>query len=373
MAASLTPEQITIQYELLLKEVAQLKAEKISNTSSPNAGGSASLSNMVSDEFTDLEEIALEKWLKKTSRALSEAKVAKFEGTGWQSWERIIISDLTPIRMFSHLTVFQAPADIQALSQLEREKYVLTDLKLTNYLLVRLSVLPQRAVTSCKSAYLIWQKLKSLYASTSKVAQNKLKDEWERFVQLPGQTVLEFIQALEYLADSMESALVPRTDEDKLHRLLRGLSADWAGEKRYFELSSTSYLDACTMLQQLGEQQIEETNHRQIIPAFTVSTPRNQPRPNRSGSSRKPLCYTCGSADHHQDQCPTGLKPSKTEDGKFIPRCFSCLKEGHRSRECPTKNRQERSADWGKTAFHAQVEDRPGAKTAQEAGSATLA
>jgi hypothetical protein len=49
------------------------------------------------------------------------------------------------------------------------------------------------------------------------------------------------------------------------------------------------------------------------------------------------------------------------------------LKEGHRSRECPTKNRQERSADWGKTAFHTQVEDSPGAKSVQEASSATLA
>jgi hypothetical protein len=324
---------------------------------------------MVSDASVE-EEALLETWLKKVSRALAEAKVAKFDGQSWQSWERIVVSDLTPIRLFKHLTMSQTQADLDLLSQLEKEKHVLADLKLTNYLLVRLTPIPQRAVTSCKSAFHIWQKLKSLYASTSKVAQATLKDKWESFCQLPGQRVVEYIQALEYLADSMELALIPQDDEAKLHRLLKGISSDWAADKRYFQLSKSTYSEVCTMLQELGEQIIEETNHRQIIPAFNASTDRKNPRlpkfPVSVQQTRKPTCYTCGGSDHIQEHCPTGLRPSKTEDGRFIPRCFTCLQEGHRSRDCPKRNRKERAATWG-TALHTQVEAFTGNEPAQEA------
>jgi hypothetical protein len=166
----------------------------------------------------------------------------------------------------------------------------------------------------------------------------------------------------------MELALIPQDDEAKLHRLLKGLSSDWATDKRYFQLSRSTYSEVCTMLHELGEQMIEETNHRQIIPAFAASTDRNTYKTPRSvQQTKKPTCYTCGSSEHVQEKCPTGLKPSKTEDGRFIPRCFTCLQEGHRSRDCPKRNRRERAATWG-TALHSQVEDNTRADSAQEAG-----
>jgi hypothetical protein len=330
------------------------------------------LPNMVSDvELTEEDEVLLDAWLRRISRALSEHKVSKFTGKGWQTWEKIITNDLTPLRLMKALETEQTPASLARLSPLNREKHIIIDMKLTTYLMVRLDPSPQRAVTSCKSAHLMWQKLKKLYASTSVVTQHRLKDQWEQVAQLPGQSVTDYLADLEYLADSLEVALIPQRDSDKLHRLLKGLSSDWDAEKKYFQLQKTPFKEVCTMLLEIGEQRSEELLQRQIVPAYSAreeSAPTRGRQVLRGRSEGQPparqedrRCYTCGSHKHLRDVCPTGLKPSKGPDGLWITRCFNCLQEGHVSNKCPMprKSRFGSSHPPSRTAFAAKVEVLP--------------
>jgi hypothetical protein len=330
---------------------------------------------MVSDpELTEEDEILLDAWLRRVSRALSEHKVSKFTGKGWQTWEKIIINDLTPLRLMKALETEQTVSSLALLSPLNREKHTIIDMKLTTYLMVRLDASPQRAVTSCKSAFLMWQKLKKLYASTSVVTQHRLKDQWEQIAQLPGQSVTEYLADLEYLADSLEVALVPQRDSDKLHRLLKGLASDWDAEKKYFQLQKTPYKDVCIMLQEIGEQRSEELIQRQIVPAYTARDDRGRQgqrgRPDGQPPARQEdkRCYTCGSHKHLRDVCPTGLKPSKGPDGLWITRCFNCLQEGHVSNKCPQPRKSKPGSyhQPPKAAFAAKVEVIPASSYAAE-------
>jgi hypothetical protein len=137
----------------------------------------------------------------------------------------------------------------------------------------------------------------------------------------------------------MASANLPVDDASKLHRLLRGLSNDWAHEKKHFELTKSSYETVCSALYELGEQQEHE---KQLTLAFQTQTKPSHGRPEPSrGQYRglRPLitCYTCGGSDHFYAKCPTGLQPTRGEDGRRRSRCFTCLKEGHISKDCPKK------------------------------------
>jgi hypothetical protein len=232
------------------------------------------------------------------------------------------------------LTDLKTPSMLSALTPYEREKHVLADMKLANYLRVRLDSIPTNAITTCKTSFQIWTKLSKQYASSNLVTQNRLRDQWAITVQKPAQPVCEWIQEVDNLSESMTTALIPVDEPTKLHRLLRGLSADYAHEKKFFELSRFTYDQACSTLIQIGEQQEFTSSNRQLVPAFSAQTQKKK----WSKSSKQPYsCFTCGASDHTTLVCPTGLQPTIWPDGRKAPRCFTCLIEGHTSRYCKKK------------------------------------
>ena len=201
---------------------------------------------------------------------------------------------------------------------------------------------PRRAVTACSTVDQVWTKLKELYASSTVTMQNTLKDEWESLVQGPSQIVQEFIQAIDYLAMSLEASTIPQDDQSKYHRLMKGLGAQWSAQKEILDTTRSNYQDACLILIELGEKRGERPDG-QLVPAYAVtSLPIRQHH--QHGHERKfarngatTMCFTCGAKDHTQDSCPTGLLPSYDTFGNQIDRCFHCLEEGHRSRQCPNR------------------------------------
>jgi hypothetical protein len=364
-------EELKEQVRLLISEVSSLKSLSSDAQGSTDGSNNSSIlldPNMVSDDLPDEEGLKLDTYLRRLSKDLSDTKVAMFDGTGWLTWEKIVRQDLTPLRVMKILTELKTPSFIKQMTPYEKQKHILTDMKLSNYLLVRLSAVPKRAVGRPKTAYLVWQKLTKLYASTSKMTQMRMRDEWALLAQKPDQSLGEWVQTVDYLAEEMESALISMDDDVKLHRLLRGLNADWDHERKHFELTKTTYEELCLTLYEIGDRKEQANTNRQLVPAF-------QARPDLGGSNRQPYrplsikgkiprvgglrCYTCGKTGHVQDSCPTGLKPTRGEDGRTIPRCFGCLKEGHVSNECPQKSARKKSLGWESRALVTLAESKP--------------
>jgi hypothetical protein len=156
-----------------------------------------------------------------------------------------------------------------------------------------------------------------MYASSSVVSQNKLKDQWDALQQKPGQALSHFMQDLEYLASSLEAAGVPKDDKDKLHRLLKGMSSDWGQEKRFFELSGSGYDAVCLKLNELSIAQDEAAEQRKIVPAYSTRHAPGYGQNQRGGGNLSPTkrgsyptrgpitCFVCGSDRHFSNVCPT--------------------------------------------------------------------
>jgi hypothetical protein len=328
------------QIKVLTQQVASLMAERGQSDTTVQSDIKA-LPNMVS-ELSKEEDVILDTYIRRLSKDLASAKVVLFDGGNWLIWERIVKQDLIPLRVMSYLTHQTTPTTLNSLTPFDRQKFTLCDMKICNYLQARLGPVAAKAVYHDTSAYLIWSKLLKLHSSSSVITQNRLRDSWALTTQQPAQSVTEWIQHVDYLAASMSAAHLPIDDASKLHRLLRGLSNEWAHEKRHFELTRSSYEEVCSALYELGEQQDHD---RQLTLAFQAKT---QPGPSRPGlgrgsfrGARKPItCYTCGSSDHSQERCPTGLKPTVGENGRRLSRCFTCLKEGHVAKECKMVKRK---------------------------------
>jgi hypothetical protein len=335
-----TNEELEKKIEMLMTEIAALKTSQSDASQSTNSVITPSKRNMVSDHILTREEgVELDSYIFKMSKLLTDTKSVMFDGSDWLSWERIVCQDLIPLRL---MTILTNPKPEMS-TNYEKQKYEMMNMKLCNYLMVRLSPIPKRSITSCKSAYLIWQKLGKLYASTTTVNQNKLRDSWAALVMTADQTLAEWVQSVDYMAETLEAADIPVDDKTKLHRLLRGLSSDWHQEKRYFELSRASYEDVCLNLYEISEQKEEVNSHRQLVPAFQTNLRQNrQPyRPpfKKTANYSNITCFTCGGSDHDISRCPTGLKPSLDENGRNVTRCFNCLKEGHIQTTCKEKKR----------------------------------
>ena len=270
-----------------------------------------------------------EKWKKQFAKDMKGCTHVQFDGSAWLTWRKVVILDLQPTGMFYLLDTGKT---VGATGLLE-SKELLADTLFQRYLLGRLTDKPRRTVTTCADVYQVWSKLKTVYASATVTMQNTLKDEWESLVQAPTQTVQEFIQSLDYLAMSMEAATVGQDDRSKYHRLMKGLGPQWSAQKEILDTTRSNYTDACQILIELGEKRGERADGS-IVPAYSAVT---RPEERKKISFRQVMCYTCGSGDHTQDQCPTGLKPSYDSFGNQITRCFKCLVEGHRSRQCPTR------------------------------------
>ena len=280
-----------------------------------------------------------DKWKKQFVKDMKGCTSVMFDGTAWLTWKKIVLLDLEPTGML-HVLEIQASGE----SALQHKKTVFADIYFQRYLMGRLTDKPRRAVTVCASSCEIWQKLKGLYASSTVTMQNTLKDEWEQLVQKPDQTVQDYIQSIDYLAMSMEAATVTQDDQSKYHRLMKGLGPQWSAQKEILDTTRSNYQNACQILIELGETRGERPDG-QIVPAYAVDIRRSAQRTQRPSPGGKSMimCYTCGSKDHTQDHCPSGLKPSYDSYGNQIDRCFRCLVEGHKSRQCPTRNSKGKS------------------------------
>jgi hypothetical protein len=286
---------------------------------------------MVSEfELTNEEGDKLDSYIFKISKQLSDSKTVVFDGTDWLLWERMIYEDLIPLRLMK----FLLQENHNLITDYDRQKFEMINMKLCHYLMVRLAPIPKRSINQCTSAFLIWQKLKKLYASTTNVMQNKLRDSWSNLTMSADQTLAEWVQSVDYMAQKLGAAEIPLDDKAKLHRLLRGLSSDWSQEKRYFELGSASYEEVCLKMYEIGEQR-EEPLARKPVPAFQTN-PRQHRQPYRPAFQKGAngvTCFTCGKSNHSYTACPTGLKPT-FNGGYMATRCFNCLKEGHVARHC---------------------------------------
>ena len=279
------------------------------------------------------ESEMFEKWKKPLTKDMKGFTVVQFDGSAWLTWKKVVMLDLEPTGMVYLLEEGKTATASALVAAKER----LVDILFQRYLMGRLTDKPRRTVTACNDAHQIWMKLKSVYASSTVTMQNTLKDEWESLVQGTTQTVQEYIQSLDYLAMSMEAATVGQDEQSKYHRLMKGLGPQWSAQREILDTTRSDYANACQILIELGEKRGERADG-QIVPAYatTISAHREKtfeykPRPKRI------LCYTCGSHDHTQDSCPTGLKPSFDSLGNQIDRCFRCQEEGHKSRQCPTR------------------------------------
>jgi hypothetical protein len=290
--------------------------------------GLSTLHGIGANGLSTVDQIEFNAWKRTVDKSIANCKVIMFSGKAWLTWKKVIMIDVSMCALYNILTVAVTPSMFTSYSALEKEKWKYADMLLQNYLAARLSEIVRMSVTDATTSNETWQMLEEIYANSSLNSQNQLTDEWHELRQKAGQSIHQFIQAVDYMAMTMKSAGVPRTEQEKLHRLLRGASTEWNEYLKMCTVSRYNYKETCSLLIEIGRtNQVRSMDHPEVK-AFSVIAPR---RP----FTRVATCMTCGAESHASEECPSGLKRGVDAQGRFVVRCFNCMVEGHVRKDCP--------------------------------------
>jgi hypothetical protein len=140
------------------------------------------------------EEIAFDKWHRRTEKSLNGSKVKVFNGSGWITWKQMILRDIVLNQLDEMLTVEKTQEEVEQLQPYQRKIYVTGDILLCGFLEAKLDSRAQNRIAASPTAFLKWRKLEEAYAKSSVAAQNILTAQWNGLRQTPGQTVDRFVE-----------------------------------------------------------------------------------------------------------------------------------------------------------------------------------
>jgi hypothetical protein len=301
------------------------------------------------------EELAFDKWHRRTEKSLNGSRVKVFNGTGWITWKQMILRDIVLNSLDATLLTHRTQDEVENMSPYLRKIYVTGDILLCGFLEAKLDSRAQNRIAASPTAALKWSKLEESYAKSSVAAQNLLTAQWNGLKQMQGQSIDRYIEKIDYTALEMAAAGIPPTEQSKLYTLLAGAGSEWATEIKILRRTRADYTESCVILLESGAEAVglsQERAAEQASAAYASyggrgrGADRGRGRSGGRGQGRGAdlpfACYVCGSKDHNKWSCPTGLKQSVDSNGGFIPRCFNCLAEGHTSRQC-----KEEARAWG--------------------------
>jgi hypothetical protein len=131
-----------------------------------------------------------------------------------------------------------------------------------------------------------------------------------------------------------------KDDVDKLHKLLGGLSDNWAGERTSLEVCAnfTPYSEMCAILQGIAVKRGELTGEVIIGGEAHVTGQERRKFPATK------QCFGCGKFNAHDTSQCDKVKMVRNANGRYNNVCWKCYKTGHISRTCPLKSgKQERA------------------------------
>ena len=276
------------------------------------------------------EEDDLAKWEGLKIKATQGSKTPIFSGSQWLAWKRSALLDLSQFRLLDTLAT-EPPVSILTLEDARRRS---ADSIVQGYFLARLSAPIHKDIVNCSSVKSIWDLLLSQYESATTATKNKLQDKWNALVQKPGQTMHNFIREIECQTLQMRNIGMEINEENKLHRLLTGMSSTWDDQKNLISVLEFPYDKARTLLTAMSVSRGESTDIPDTeVQAHLAQHQRSHPaRPPQHLSSPR-FCDSCGKDDHPAQHCPTGL-PHKDKSGNIIKYCWNCRETGHNHRQC---------------------------------------
>jgi hypothetical protein len=295
----------------------------------------------IGSELKGKEALMFRNWMKMTEKALSHKRANVLtESSSFVAWKNGVVAELTMVNLLTALTDPKSVGAIDAMSPLRRNQWKFVDLLLVAYLIARMGEKQKAACAECKSAAAIWVKLHEKYASQTASSQHKLTDQWGDMIQREGESVEDFIERLNYLAMNMSEAGIPRTDQERRHRLLKGLNSEYDIERRIYFAQELSYESLCRKFMEMPMHPRGESNKifqgpYKVHEQAHLAKGRMGGVGGQTGGQRTTHhCLVCGGSEHMTWDCPSGLTRNKDARGQWIPRCFNCMEEGHISRYC---------------------------------------
>jgi hypothetical protein len=285
--------------------------------------------------------------MKNTEKSLANKKVNVLSGTAsFAAWKREVTTDLKMCGLLTGLEEPRSAGQLSAMSALRRSQWEFSDLLLISYLSARLGERQKLVCAECVTAADMWIQLHETYASRSAAAQHRLSDEWVTMTQRQGERLDDYLQRLRTHALVMRDAEIPKSDYEKKHRLLTGVSADYDLEKRIYATQDLSFEELCKKFRELaaigGRPQTGGKSFSQGYQQANLARGSYGQSGGGQSSNLPNYCKVCGAESHLTWDCPTGLTRNKDARGFWIPRCFNCLEEGHMSKTC-----KQAKKSWG--------------------------
>jgi hypothetical protein len=151
-----------------------------------------------------------------------------------------------------------------------------------------------------------------------------------------------YIRRLDLLAAQLNEKGRHKDDVDKLHKLLAGLSDNWAGERTSLEVCAnfTPYTEMCAILQGIAVRRGELTGEILLGGEAHVTGQERRSKP------QERQCFGCGKFTHDTAQCDK-VKMTKNSYGRYNRVCWKCFKPDHISRNCRSKREEDTTSNNG--------------------------